>query len=154
MTDLSQAFPVPMPVSDFPARKVVPIAVLLVATLIAGWLISGVVGEREQRQTETLDGFQNSWGPEQMLRGPVLAIPYDSQSGIRNYLEIAPQNLKAKTTLSPEERKRDCFTRQYTVRTPSCRAALPSLSRSRLARKRSCTGQMPLSSWVLRPCQA
>lgn len=109
MTDLSQVSPVPTPVSDFPVRKVVPIAVLLIATLIAGWLISGVVEEREARQAETLNGFQNSWGPEQILRGPALVIPYQIGSGARKYLEVAPQNLKAKTVLSPQERKRGLF---------------------------------------------
>lgn len=109
MTDISPAADVPTSVSDFPARKIVPVALLLLATLIAGWLISGVVEEREARQAETLNGFQNSWGPEQILHGPVLVIPYQWATGERKYLEVAPQNLKAKTILSPEERKRGLF---------------------------------------------
>jgi inner membrane protein len=109
MTDLSQASPVATPVSDFPARKVIPTTGLLIATLIAGWLISGVVEERESRQAETLDSFKNNWGPEQILHGPVLVIPYQIGSGARKYLEVAPQNLKAKTVLSPQEKKRGLF---------------------------------------------
>jgi inner membrane protein len=110
MTDLSQATPPPLPASEFPARKVVFVALLLLGTLIAGWLISGTVEEREQREFETLDGFRTSWGPEQTLRGPVLVVPYRAAPDKpRNYLEIAPQALTAKTTLSPEERKRGLF---------------------------------------------
>lgn len=45
MTDLSQTSEAPPP-SDFPMRKVVIVALLLVGTLIAGWSISSVVWER------------------------------------------------------------------------------------------------------------
>jgi inner membrane protein len=108
MTDLAQ--PEAPPASDFPTRKVVIVALLLIGTLIAGWLISGVVYEREERQQETLQGFQSSWGPEQMLSGPVLVIPYQTAPDKpRSFLEIAPQTLKAKTVLSPQERKRGLF---------------------------------------------
>src|ERR1700761_1906899 len=110
MTDISVTSEAPPAASDFPVRKVVIVALLLVATLIAGWSISGVVEEREQRQYETLDGFQGSWGPEQVLSGPVLVVPYQSAPDKpRTYLEIAPQTLKAKTVLSPQERKRGLF---------------------------------------------
>jgi inner membrane protein len=70
-----------------------------------------VVGEREARQNETLQGFQASWGPEQVLRGPILVVPYQPSPGAENrdYLEIAPQALTAKTALSPMERKRGLF---------------------------------------------
>jgi inner membrane protein len=110
MTDLSQASEPPMRASDFPTPKVVIVALLVLGTLIAGYLISGVVEERQARQGETLEGFRNSWGPEQVLHGPVLAIPYQPAPGrARLYLEIAPQYLKAKTVLSPQERKRGLF---------------------------------------------
>jgi inner membrane protein len=110
MTDLSQGPEAPAPASDFPMRKVVIVALLLFGTLIAGWSISGVIWERQQRQAETLESFQGSWGPEQVLGGPVLVIPYQpAPDKARLYLEIAPQNLKAKTVLSPQERKRGLF---------------------------------------------
>ena len=110
MTDITQAAQVPIQTSDFPTRKAVSILMLLVATSIAGWLVSGVVDERAARQNETLEGFRNSWGPEQTLHGPILVIPYRRGSGdLRMYLEIAPQNLTAKTFLSPQERKRGLF---------------------------------------------
>jgi inner membrane protein len=107
MTDLS---PTTTAVSDFPLRKMGPVALLLILTLAAGWLISGVVEERERRQAETLAGFQSSWGPEQILHGPILVVPYLIRPGAaRIYLNIAPQSLKANTMLSPEQRKRGLF---------------------------------------------
>jgi len=110
MTDLSQT-EAPTTASDFPLRKVAIVALLLIGTLIAGWRISGVVEERQERQNETLKGFQSSWGPEQALHGPILVVPY-KPAGVsqgRSYLEIAPQNLTAKSALSPQERKRGLF---------------------------------------------
>ncbi len=107
MTDLS---PTPTTISDFPLRKMAPMVVLLLLTSAAGWLISGVVEEREQRQAETLEGFQNSWGPEQILRGPMLVVPYQpAPNRPRRYFEIAPQTLKSRTVLSPEQKKRGLF---------------------------------------------
>jgi inner membrane protein len=110
MTDISLTANVATMATDFPTRKAVIVALLLFSTLIAGWLISGVVEEREARQIETLHAFQGSWGPEQVLSGPVLVIPYQSAPNkARTYLEIAPENLKAKTVLSPQERRRKLF---------------------------------------------
>lgn len=109
MTDPSP-FEAPPPASDFPMRKVAVVALLLIGTLVAGWLISGVVQERELRQSETLDGFRTSWGPEQLVQGPVLVVPYQpGPARVRQYLKIAPQALKSRTVLSPEERKRGLF---------------------------------------------
>ena len=110
MTDISLASESPSAASDFAMRKVVIVVLLLVATLIAGWLISGVVWERQLRQSETLESFQGSWGPEQVLSGPVLVVPYQpAPDKPRLYLEIAPQTLKARTVLSPQERRRGLF---------------------------------------------
>jgi inner membrane protein len=110
MSDLTQLTEAPPRASDVPMRKVVIVALLLIGTLIAGWRISGVVEERELRQAETLDGFRTSWGPEQLLQGPVLVVPYQpSPSRVRLYLKIAPQLLKSRTVLSPEVRKRGLF---------------------------------------------
>ncbi|HEX4507336.1 MAG TPA: cell envelope integrity protein CreD [Alphaproteobacteria bacterium] len=111
MTDISQTSETPPAVSDFPMRKVVIVALLLIGTLIAGWRISGVVEERQDRQAETLDGFRTSWGPEQTLRGPILVVPYQPYPGTeaRYYFEITPDLLTARTVLSPMERKRGLF---------------------------------------------
>jgi inner membrane protein len=111
MTDISPTTDKPSAVSDFPIRKVGIVVLLLIATLLAGWQISGVVEEREARQAETLESFRASWGPEQMLRGPILVVPYQAYptATTRDYFEITPQTLNAKTVLSPKERKRGLF---------------------------------------------
>lgn len=90
-------------------QKVLAIIVLFLATLGAGVLISGVVTEREARQAEVLAEFRKSWGPEQLVRSPVLVIPYKVASDQRRFIKIAPANLKVTARLSPEDRKRGMF---------------------------------------------
>ncbi len=98
-----------------PVRKLLLIAGLLLCTLIAGAPISRVIDEREARQASVLAEFKQSWGPEQVLRSPILAVPFQPASGQtasgqqRQYLKIAPSRLKAKAVLAPEERHRGLF---------------------------------------------
>jgi len=110
VTDISPTSEAPPAASDFPARKVVIVALMLIATLIAGWSISGVVQEREARRDATLDSFRTTWGPEQVVHGPLLVVPYRlGSSRTRLYFEIAPETLKSKTVLSTAEKKRGLF---------------------------------------------
>ena len=86
------------------------IGLVMMATMIPSWLVSGLVEEREQRQAGVLEDFQRSWGPEQSLHSPILVVPYRNHpSGPRFFLKIAPNNLKMTTHLAPEERKRGFF---------------------------------------------
>lgn len=93
-----------------PTRRLVHMAALLLATLVAGWLISSLIDEREQRQREVLSDFARSWGPEQQLRTPLLLVPYQSAADQpRQYLKIAPARLRADVSLTPEQRRRGLF---------------------------------------------
>jgi inner membrane protein len=86
------------------------IGLVLAATTIPSWLVSGLVEEREQRQASVLEDFKRSWGPEQFLHSPILVVPYRIHpSGPRYFVKIAPTNLKMTTQLAPEERKRGLF---------------------------------------------
>ena len=90
--------------------KLLAIGVVMLATTIPSWLVSGLVEEREQRQAGLLEDFKHSWGPEQLLHSPILVVPYRVQlGGPRFFLKIAPHNLKVTTQLTPEERKRGLF---------------------------------------------
>jgi len=86
------------------------IALVMAATTIPSWLVSGLVEEREQRQAGLLEDFNRSWGPEQFLHSPILVVPYRLQlHGPRYFLKVAPSNLRLTTQLAPEERKRGLF---------------------------------------------
>ena len=93
-----------------PAGKAVAIGGLLLLMLIPLRYISGIIQEREARQTEVVKEFQRSWGPAQSMIGPVLVVPYwTSPDKPRRYLHIAPSELKATVRLIPELRKRGLF---------------------------------------------
>jgi inner membrane protein len=86
------------------------IGLVMAATTIPSWLVSGLVEEREQRQAGLLEDFNRSWGPEQFLHSPILVVPYRLQPhGPRYFLKMAPSNLGLTTQLAPEERKRGLF---------------------------------------------
>jgi inner membrane protein len=90
--------------------RLLAIGLVMSATTIPSWLVSGLVEEREQRQAGVLEDFKRSWGPEQSLHSPILVVPYRNHpGGPRFFLKIAPGNLKLTTQLTPEERKRGLF---------------------------------------------
>jgi inner membrane protein len=90
--------------------RLLAIGLVMSATTIPSWLVSGLVEEREQRQAGLLEDFKRSWGPEQVLHSPILVVPYRKHpGGPRFFLKIAPSNLKMTTQLTPEERKRGLF---------------------------------------------
>jgi inner membrane protein len=90
--------------------RLLAIGLVMSATTIPSWLVSGLVEEREQRQAGVLEDFKRSWGPEQSLHSPILVVPYRNHpGGPRFFLKIAPSNLKMTTQLVPEERKRGLF---------------------------------------------
>jgi inner membrane protein len=90
--------------------RLLAIGLVMSATTIPSWLVSGLVEEREQRQAGVLEDFKRSWGPEQSLHSPILVVPYRNHpGGPRFFLKIAPGNLKITTQLAPEERKRGLF---------------------------------------------
>ncbi|HYC02188.1 MAG TPA: cell envelope integrity protein CreD [Azospirillaceae bacterium] len=128
MTSVTETPPLPQPpgpaqssspalaaILALPAWKLLQIGAVLLATLIAGGLVSGVIEERERRHMQVLEEFQRSWGPAQTVGAPLLVVPYDAPAGTlgqspqRRYLKIAPAKLKAVTRLEPERRRRGLF---------------------------------------------
>jgi inner membrane protein len=90
--------------------RLVAIGLVLAATAIPSWLVSGLVAEREERQAGLLNDFKHSWGPEQELHGPILVVPYrNNPTGQLRFFKIAPNSLNMTTQLVPEERKRGLF---------------------------------------------
>jgi inner membrane protein len=107
--------------------------------LIPGWLISGLIGEREGRQAEMAHEFAASWGAEQILGSPLLIVPYQIGSdGVRQYLRIAADTLEVDARLAPEDRHRGLFHASVygatvqmrgSLRIPSLATALPDHAR-------------------------
>jgi len=90
--------------------KFLQIGGLLLATLAASWPIAGIIEEREDRQAVVREGFVQSWGMEQVVRAPSLAVPFHPAYGAApRYLKIAPQTLSTQVTLTPEQKKRGLF---------------------------------------------
>lgn len=103
------AAPPPRP-PDRRSLKIGQVALLLLATLAAGWPISAIIGEREARQGGLRADFMKSWGPDQTVQAPVLVVPYVDAGGLsRHYLKIAPETLSTKVALVPERKARGLF---------------------------------------------
>jgi len=99
-----------LPLDTGPSKKFASVVVLFLLALIPGWLISGLIGEREGRQAEMTHEFAASWGAEQILGSPLLIVPYQIGSdGMRQYLRIAADKLEIDARLTPEDRHRGLF---------------------------------------------
>lgn len=93
-----------------PASKLVLVGVVLLMMLLPLAYVSGLIDERQARETDMLGEFRSSWGPQQTLLGPMLVVPYHTEGSLsRRYLHIAPARLSATVQLRPETRKRGIF---------------------------------------------
>jgi inner membrane protein len=95
-----------------PAVKIGLIGCLLLLMLIPMALVGGVIEDRERYQQTALSGFRASWGPAQSVLGPILVVPYLTNSGGRRheeYLHIAASRLNVAAQVQPELRKRGLF---------------------------------------------
>ena len=101
-TDMTPS-PLPSP------RKVAWIAGIAVATLIPGMLVSRITGERQQGADGARAAIAASWGPEQVVSGPVLVLPATAGDGTTRYLSLAPRALDAKVEVAPTTRRRGLF---------------------------------------------
>ena len=92
---------------------------LLLVMQIPLLMVSGLIGERQDRYDEVLRGFRRSWGPAQNLAGPILAVPYVKPSPDekavtpgqrqRGWVRIPANQLSIAATLEPETRQRGFF---------------------------------------------
>ncbi len=85
---------------------------LILLLLIPGIMIQNLISERKHRSEETVAKINAKWSNAQTLCGPILSVPYsstkkDSEGRMveQTYIiNIAPEDLKIQTILSPEER--------------------------------------------------
>lgn len=78
----------------------------MLALLIPSFWVQGLISEREGYQSQVIDDVSNQWSTDQLVQGPVLAIPYKkpvstngddrSKPTATGTLYILPQNLQIK----------------------------------------------------------
>ena len=102
-----------------PAAKIGMILCLLLLMQVPLAMVSGLIREREARQSEALANFRHGWGPEQTVAGPVLMVPYtwsdpaipraDPSEHDLGWARLAPAQLHVDVRLQPETRRRGLF---------------------------------------------
>lgn len=97
------------------------IAVMILALLIPSAWIQDLVTEREGYQKGVMEQATRDWGGEQLIQGPVLALPYtelvteiDANKKTNthykeNILYVLPQNLDIKTGVKSSPRSRGVY---------------------------------------------
>lgn len=97
--------------------KLMLVLSIVIALLIPMFTITGLVQERQFRQSNTQQEIQQTWAGEQVLGGPMLRVPYLRQTlddkGIprtfREVLTILPESMQVQARVTPEVRRRGLF---------------------------------------------
>lgn len=87
---------------------------LIVGLMIPTLLVNFVVGDRESYYHRALDDIATAWAAEQLIAGPMLAIPYTTASADgaetrSSLILIMPEVLDAEVSSSHEYRRRGIF---------------------------------------------
>lgn len=93
--------------------KAIVVAAITMFMLIPGFMIQGLIRERQQRSIETIEKINAKWSNEQTLIGPVLSIPVTVQNLdsdkkiVKTYrtLHITPDDLHTDVKLFPQEKR-------------------------------------------------
>ena len=105
----TDAVPSPHAVRMPSARHLAWVAALALATVVPTYLISLVVGEREDRADAVRADIVRNWGPTQRVVGPTLVVPITGKDGIARYLGVAPRTLDVHAAIAPSTRRRGLF---------------------------------------------
>lgn len=101
--------------------KLVFIGTLTLVLLIPSLLIENLINERSVRQKEMMQDVSDKWSASQLIRGPVLAIPYkkhikyldnsqkEAEKDVTENLYVLPDNLHIKAELHTEILHRGIF---------------------------------------------
>lgn len=83
---------------------------LVIVLLIPTAMVSGLISERHERQSEVTEQISKSWGKSQTVTGPVIAIPYlDGATDSKTYAYVLPEKLKINGELLSEKLRRGIF---------------------------------------------
>lgn len=104
--------------------KIVMIGALGVGMLILLFLIGGLVRDRSSTKKQVSNEISSKWGSNQLIIGPILAIPFEKATSKRvmldgaekttitystDYLYLLPKQLKTDQSLVAESRKRGIY---------------------------------------------
>lgn len=92
--------------------KALIIGVLVLLFTIPGFMIQGLIKERQVRSEETIKKINEKWGLSQQITGPVLVVPFtltskdkdNKEVTYRHNLYITPEELNITAELFPEKR--------------------------------------------------
>jgi inner membrane protein involved in colicin E2 resistance len=81
-----------LPVQARMFLKLVAIALVLLPAILVLDRIYLMVKERENYYHKTAQEIAHLWGKKQLIKGPVLTVPFQTQDGRRSYVHILPEN--------------------------------------------------------------
>ncbi len=96
--------------------KLFTIVLIMLLLLIPTEMIKSIISERETLRFQAISDVSSMWAEEQLLNGPVLAIPvlYENDQdnkkiqGIK-YLKVLPEELRIKGSVTPTKLKRGIY---------------------------------------------
>ncbi|RCH55541.1 cell envelope integrity protein CreD [Mucilaginibacter hurinus] len=101
--------------------KAIFIAILILVLLIPSGLVQDLINERAARQEETIAEVSDAWSGRQLIKGPVLVIPYkktetfldtsrkEVSREVVDHIYVLPDNLSYKASITSEVRHRGIF---------------------------------------------
>ena len=101
--------------------KLIFIGILTLVLLIPSSLVQNLITERASRQDEMVKDVSDKWSANQLIRGPVLVIPYkkhvkytdatnnEKEKDITDNLYVLPDNLRIKAELKTQVLHRGIF---------------------------------------------
>lgn len=98
--------------SDTISFKILFLVILTLVLLIPGAIITGVIDERDTRQSETVQSISDQWGYPQTVTGPMLVIPY-RKSEIKKdsigFVTILPSSMNYDAKLESQTLRRGIY---------------------------------------------
>ncbi|WP_400262457.1 inner membrane CreD family protein [Sphingobacterium sp. SG20118] len=104
--------------------KLITIVILVLLLLIPLFWVKNLIEERKNRQSEVSDEIAFKWAGQQVISGPVIAIPYQvvkeivttdkniistKNTYVTQYVYLLPKTLNINSTISPESLKRGIY---------------------------------------------
>ena len=141
-----------MAIERTPGIKLLFVALIGAALVIPLLMVYGLVSDRQHQSRTSQQSITAGWGAQQVISGPVLAIPYTSERvqtenvdgksitrtvKVRDELFLSPQSQKVTSEIDPDVKQRSIYTAViYNARLGGeARFALPEdLERSGVAR--------------------
>lgn len=96
--------------------KIFILGVIALILLIPAEMIKNIIKEREERRNEVIAEINSKWGYQQIIKGPVITIPYlrfyksgNEELSMKEYFHILPEALNVTGSIDPEIRYRGMY---------------------------------------------